>query len=107
MMTSSFCCGFGPSKSVRWCARERGGEWYRREDAVRLHCTGIGEVWLLPCGAPARDLRGLAAVQGGEKREKEEEGEGIYREVSFLDSMPGNGQNQEELNGGSFGCWPD
>jgi hypothetical protein len=28
---------------------------------------------------PATDLRGLAAFQRGEKREKEEEGEGIYR----------------------------
>jgi hypothetical protein len=99
-----FCCGFGSSKSVRWCARERGGEWYRREDTARLHCTRIGEVWLLPCGALARDLRGLAAVQRGEKRKKEEEGEGIYWEVSLLDSMPGNEWNQEELTAAVLGA---
>jgi hypothetical protein len=28
---------------------------------ARLHYTRIGEVLLLPCEAPARDLRGLAA----------------------------------------------
>jgi hypothetical protein len=49
-------------------------------------------------------LRGLAAVQRGEKREKEEEGEGIYREVSLLDSMPGNGRNQEELTAAVSGA---
>jgi hypothetical protein len=49
-------------------------------------------------------LRGLAAVQRGEKREKEEEGEGIYRAVSLLESMPGNGWNQEELTAAVSGA---
>jgi hypothetical protein len=30
-----------------------------------LHCTEIGENWLLPCGAPARNFAGLAAISGG------------------------------------------
>jgi hypothetical protein len=33
----------------------------------------------------------------GRKRGKGEEGEGIYREVSCLDLVPGNGRNQEAL----------
>jgi hypothetical protein len=27
-----------------------------------LHCTEIGENWLLPFGAPARNFAGLAAI---------------------------------------------
>jgi hypothetical protein len=60
-------------QSIRRCAKERGWEWYRREDAARLHCTRIGEVWLLPCGGPARDLRGLAAsLRRGKGRDDRE-----------------------------------
>jgi hypothetical protein len=49
------------TQSIRGCARERGGEWYRREDMVRLHCTRISEVWLLLYKAPVRDLHSLVA----------------------------------------------
>jgi hypothetical protein len=46
---------------------------------------------------PASNFASLAAIREGEK-----EGEGggllgIYRVVSWLDLMPGNGRNQEEL----------
>jgi hypothetical protein len=47
--------------------------------------------------SPATNRGGLAALNRGERGEIGEEGEGIYREVSCLDLVPGNGRNQEAL----------
>jgi hypothetical protein len=33
-----------------------------------LHCTEIGEDWLLSCGAPARNFAGLAVQSEMERR---------------------------------------
>jgi hypothetical protein len=52
-------------------------EWYRREDAARIRCTGIDEIWLLPCGAPAKDLRSLAANSQEEVEGKQRGGVGL------------------------------
>jgi hypothetical protein len=40
----------------------------------------------------------------GKRKGKEEEGEGIYRVDSLLDSMPGNGRNQEVLTAAVSGA---
>jgi hypothetical protein len=42
-----------------------------------LHCTENGEIWLLPCGAPARNFAGLAAISEVKERAKVEKVQGL------------------------------
>jgi hypothetical protein len=43
-----------------------------------LFCNGIGEIWLLPCGAPARNFASLAAIWRGKGEGEGRGGPGLF-----------------------------
>jgi hypothetical protein len=55
-----------------------------------LFCNGIGEDGLLPCGAPARNLCGLAAISEGNGKVEGGGGPELFVGVAGASSYAGN-----------------
>jgi hypothetical protein len=56
-----------------------------------LHCTEIGEDWLLSCGAPARNFAGLAAQSEMERRGNRRGDRGLF--IGVGESLKRQGVN--------------
>jgi hypothetical protein len=69
-------CKIEGKDNMSLSAREKGESGEGIGDTGMFHCTEIGEIWRLSCGAPTRNLAGLAARFRERGREVGEEEEG-------------------------------
>jgi hypothetical protein len=82
-----------PYEASGACAREREEKKYWREEMRASHCVGIDDIWRMYRGAPACNLRSLAANLVRKKGETGEEEEAVYigsASLNFKQVFKGN-----------------
>jgi hypothetical protein len=97
---ASICCELEPTESIRGCARENEERKDWREEMRASHCIVIDDKRRLYCGAPACNLRSLAASLVQKKGETGKEEEVVYIGLAsskFKQAVMGIEEGREEL----------